>query len=323
MNQDARKRLLWIKLFEETENSGVVCRRCGISRPTLRKWLRRYQKSGLEGLKSQNRRPLRSPAKKIFPEQEQWILDLRRSRNWGARCIQNELKRIYEFNLSLASIHKILTKNAVKPLVRLRRGLHQKRYNRPIPGDRIQMDTCKIALSLYQYTALDDCAWYLVLALFPRWNGESTLEFLEKAIEEMPFPIQQIQTDREGEFFALKVQKRLLEYQIKFRPIRPGSPHLNGKVERAQKTALSEFYVTADLKSNELSDQMQEWQHFYNWYRPHGSLNGKSPMDRFFELFDKMPFSDEIEAYYDPSKGRIREQNYRIDLLVRRMKRCL
>jgi transposase InsO family protein len=185
------------------------------------------------------------------------------------------------------------------------------------------MDTCKIAPSLYQYTAIDDCTRYQVLALFPRRNAESTLEFFEKAIEEMPFPVQRIQTDRGGEFFAQKVQKRLLEYHIKFRPTKPGSPHLNGKVERAQKTVLNEFYPTADLKSSDLVDQLQEWQHFYNWHRPHGSLNGKTPMDRFFELIDKTPFSDEIEAYYDPSKEGIREQNYRIDLLLRRMKRCL
>jgi len=323
MNQEAKKRLSWIKLFEEIQNAGIVCRRCGISRPTLRKWVRRFQNRGWEGLISEDRRPLHSPATKIFTEQEQWILDLRKDRNWGARCIQNELKRIREFNLSLASIHKVLTKHRVKPLVRLRRGLHQRRYSRPIPGDRVQMDTCKIAPGRYQYTAIDDCTRYQVLALFPRRNAEGTLEFLEKAIEEMPFPIQRIQTDRGGEFFALKVQKRLLEYHIKFRPTRPNSPHLNGKVERAQKTDLNEFYATVDLKSSDLEDQLQEWQHFYNWHRPHGSLNGKTPMDRFFELIDKTPFSDEIDAYYDPSKERIQEQNYRIDLQLRRVKRCL
>lgn len=323
MNQESKKRLLWIKFFEETQNAGIVCRRCGISRPTLRKWVQRYQESGLEGLASQNRRPLRSPAKKIFSEQEQWILDFRSDRNWGARCIQNELKRIHGFNLSLASIHKVLVKNGVKPLIRLRRGRRQKRYNRPIPGDRVQMDTCKIVPGLYQYTAIDDCTRYQVLGLFPRRNAESTLEFLEKAIEEMPFPIQRIQTDRGGEFFAQKVQKRLLEYQIKFRPIKPGSPHLNGKVERAQKTVLNEFYTTVDLTSGGLLDELQQWQHFYNWHRPHGSLNGKSPMDRFFELIHKTPFSDEVEAKYDSSKEVIRERNYRIDLLVRRVKRCL
>jgi hypothetical protein len=52
------------------------------------------------------------------------------------------------------------------------------------------------------------------------------------------------------------------------------------------------------------------------------NLRQKS-LDRFFELIDKTPFLDEIEAYYDPSKEGIREQNYRNDLLLRRMKRCL
>lgn len=36
-------------------------------------------------------------------------------------------------------------------------------------------------------------------------------------------------------------------YGIKFRPNKPGSPHLNGKVERSQKTDKSEFYPTIDV----------------------------------------------------------------------------
>lgn len=34
---------------------------------------------------------------------------------------------------------------------------------------------------------------------------------------------------------------------IKFRWNNPGSPHLNGKVERLQKTYKNEFYLTRDL----------------------------------------------------------------------------
>lgn len=48
MNREIRQRLKWIKLYEETKNAGLVCRRCGISRPTLRKWLSRYKEQGLE-----------------------------------------------------------------------------------------------------------------------------------------------------------------------------------------------------------------------------------------------------------------------------------
>jgi transposase InsO family protein len=62
-------------------------------------------------------------------------------------------------------------------------------------------------------------------------------------VEEMPFAIQHIQTDRGGELFAEKVQHWLAEHMIKFRPMPPRSPDLNGKLERSQLTDLQEFRV--------------------------------------------------------------------------------
>lgn len=114
-----------------------------------------------------------------------------------------------------------------------------------------------------------------------------------------------------------------MEYGIKFRPIKPASPHLNGKVERSQRTDLEEFYATIDLNSCTLEEQLQEWQHYYNWDRPHGSLNGKTPIDKLCELIDVTPVWEETTASYDAAKERIREQNYRADLALRKLKRCL
>ena len=51
---DARTRLGWIRLYERVRNAGLVCRRCGISRPTLRKWWRRYQAEGEAGLEARS-----------------------------------------------------------------------------------------------------------------------------------------------------------------------------------------------------------------------------------------------------------------------------
>ncbi|MEM1043877.1 MAG: helix-turn-helix domain-containing protein, partial [Bacteroidota bacterium] len=45
-----KARLTWVKLYQETGNASFVCRRCGISRPTLRKWWTRYQAEGEAGL---------------------------------------------------------------------------------------------------------------------------------------------------------------------------------------------------------------------------------------------------------------------------------
>ena len=112
----------------------------------------------------------------------------------------------------------MLTRHDVKPIVFQRKKKDFIRYQRPIPGDRVQMDTCKIAPGIYQYTAIDDCSRYRVLDVFNRRSAANTLIFIDKVIEEMPFPIQRIQTDRGTEFFAEKVQRKLMDYGIKFRP---------------------------------------------------------------------------------------------------------
>ncbi|WP_241025535.1 DDE-type integrase/transposase/recombinase, partial [Burkholderia sp. Ac-20384] len=188
-----------------------------------------------------------------------------------------------------------------------------KRYSRPVPGDRVQMDTMKIARGAYQYTAIDDCSRFRVLALYPRRNARNTLFFLDRVIEEMPFPIQRIQTDRGGEFFAESVQRRLMSECIKFRPIPPRSPHLNGKVERSQLTDLNEFWSHHPPAEDGIGHRIEEWQFNYNWRRPHGSLGGKTPVDRIAELSEITPLTEEVGSAFDETKERIRHREWRVD----------
>ena len=256
MDREIQRRLQWVQLYQETGDAGLVCRRCGISRPTLRKWWKRFQQDGESGLVNRSRRPHHSPNTKVGQQEEQLILNLRKTRNLGARRIQSELKRLHEISLS---VHKVLQKHAVKPVKKYRRKTNYLRYACPIPGERIQMDTCKIAPGLYQYTAVDDCTRYRVLRLYTRRTAANTLDFLDCVIEEMPFPVQRTQTDRGREFFAVKVQERLKQYSIKFRPNKPGSPHLNGKVERSHQTDRAEFYATVDLTTDNLDLLLAEW----------------------------------------------------------------
>ena len=321
MDRDVRMRLLWVELFYKSGDAGLTCRRCGISRPTLRKWARRFDADGLDGLKGLSRRPKTSVNLKVKPFEERLILDLRNNRNLGARRIQNELVHLHNCRLSLATIHKVLKRNAVKPLKRPQRKRLLKRYSRPVPGDRVQMDTMKVAPGLYQYTAVDDCSRWRVLGLYSRRTAANTLDFLERVCEEMPFPIQRIQTDRGREFFANKVQACLMEWAIKFRPVKPRSPHLNGKVERSQKTDLVEFWATADFSDPELAVRLEEWQFHYNWHRPHGSLGGKMPVDRVCELLEITPLTEEVWESFDPEKERFQEADYQLDQWLRKLKR--
>jgi hypothetical protein len=58
----------------------------------------------------------------------------------------------------------------------------------------------------------------------------------------------------------------LHEHFIKFRPIKPKTPHLNGKVERRQQTDKVEFWALFDLSDDSLNLNTLaiDWQDFYN-----------------------------------------------------------
>ncbi len=140
------------------------------------------------------------------------MLQMRKERKLGHRRMQSELYRLHDKRLSLATIHKLLARLGLRQLSPKRSWRKQRRksYSRPIPGDRVQIDVCKILPGLYQYTAIDDCSRYKVIALYQRKIATNTLNFLERVMEEMPFPIQRVQTDRGREFFAVKVQQCLM-----------------------------------------------------------------------------------------------------------------
>jgi transposase InsO family protein len=135
-------------------------------------------------------------------------------------------------------------------------------------------------------------------------------------LKNFPSQFRGFRTDRGREFFAYSFQEKLMEYAIKFRPVRPASPYLNGKVERSQRTDLDEFYRTADLKSSDLSQRLEEWQNHYNQYRVHGSLNGRTPWEAWLERLSLTPFRDAVEAAYSLPAERIRHPHYQTDLLL-------
>ena len=162
-DRDERCRLSWIVAYRERPDAGAVCRRFGISRPTLRKWLRRYEAEGEVGLRALSRRPHHFPAQKVDEALQAAILDLRRARRLGAKRLRNELQRLHGVRLSAATVHKVLVQHGLSVLPTRKRSRHKpKRYNRPVPGDRVQMDTCKIRPGLYQFSAIDDCSRFLV-----------------------------------------------------------------------------------------------------------------------------------------------------------------
>jgi hypothetical protein len=152
--------------------------------------------------------------------------------------------------------------------------------------------------------------------VYKRANGTNTLDFLARLVEEMPFPIQRIQSDRGGEFFAETVQIWLADNLIKFRPNPPRSPHLNGKVERSQSTDLQEFWARQDPRAADIGQQIQTWQFDCNWRRPHGSLGGKRPVDSLSEVSADTPMNEVVASAYDRTRERLKYRNFKVDRVL-------
>jgi transposase-like protein len=134
----------WVRLYEETGNAGVVCRCCGISRPTLRKWWRRYQAEGVAGLEERSRRPRSSPGRKVLEREERLILQLRRERKLGLKRLRIELIRCHGLRLSLDTLHKVLVPPRPEPAAtpeaqaQGHQALQPTRPGRPRPARHLQ-----------------------------------------------------------------------------------------------------------------------------------------------------------------------------------------
>lgn len=316
LKADAREK--WVTLYKQIGNVSVAARRCGIARSTLQRWIKRQEENLFT---DRSHRPHRLGRQKYRPEDEALVLKVRDEFKYGKLRICSHLFRLHHLKISTSTVARILEKHSVAPIRRFAKHCPPIRYAKLIPGERVQLDVCKIRAGLYQYTAIDDCTRLRVLKLYKRRSAANSIDFLDSLIEEFHYPIQRIQTDRGQEFFAVAFQQKLMDYCIKFRPIKPRSPHLNGKVERSQQTDLQEFYSTVDLRDPELDDQLSQWQFHYNYFRPHSSLGGKTPIEFASEHSAQAPFWDQVEALYDETKERIREQAYWRDLRMAKLAR--
>jgi hypothetical protein len=67
---------------------------------------------------------------------------------------------------------------------------------------------------------------------------------------------------------------------------------------------------------------LAELQFYSNWQRPHGALNGKTPMQKATELGNLTPYGDDVGNNYDPKKEWLQYQNYQVDLKMKKLKGC-
>jgi len=131
----------------------------------------------------------------------------------------------------------------------------------------------------YQYTAIDDATRIHALKINDKHNQKSAINFIEYVVEKFPFRINTIRTDRGHEFQAL-FHWHVEDNGMRHTYIKARTHQLNGKVERSHRTDKDEFYQLLSYTDNvDLNEKLKNWEHFYNFNRPHTAFDGKTPYE--------------------------------------------
>ena len=272
-----------LAVIEYAKQSGIkpASRRFGLSRPTVQRWCRDWQRAGIQGLVP--RYPARR-RRRIGEDVVALITQARLEHQFGSgRRIW--LERVHHVRVATETIQRVFRDIGVPHLVktRRRRPKQLRLFEKERPGDSVQVDVKVVPRSRskgFQYTAIDDCTRLRVLRLYRRQNHRSSLAFLRELTEAFPFPIRKIQVDNGAEFpltFALACQ----DLGARVRYIQPRRPQQNGKVERSHRLDDEEFwhrYVGQDFDA--ATGDLAAWEYRYNHERFSMALRGRTPMEK-------------------------------------------
>jgi transposase InsO family protein len=259
-----------------------------VPRATFYRWKKAYAENGKAGLV--RKKPIaKSHPRQIPPEIVEKILHLRRTYHLGPQRITWYLERYHGFQTSCSSVYRTLVRHDMRRLPKKvgRRAIHTRRYAKQVPGHHIQVDvkflTLKTAdgnkIRRFQYTAIDDATRVRALKIYKRHTQKNAIDFIDYAIEKFPFRIHTVRTDRGHEFQA-HFHWHVEDTGIRHVYIKPRSPQLNGKVERSHRSDQEEFYQLLTYTDDvDLNKKLAQWENFYNYDRPHGAHNGKTPYE--------------------------------------------
>ena len=274
-------------------NAAKACREFEVPSSSFYEWKKAFELNGMEGLVRKKPIPKSHP-KKIPEEVAQKVLHLRRTYQLGPERIMWYLERYHGIKISESSVSRILVRNGVNRLPKTapRRAIHTKRYAKMVPGHHIQVDVKFLWLKdaggerirRFQYTAIDDATRIRALRVYQIHTQKNAIDFIDYVIEKFPFRIHTIRTDRGHEFQA-QFHWHVEDKGIRHVYIKPRSPQLNGKVERSHRTDQEEFYQLLTYTDDvDLNKKLEAWEQFYNYDRPHGAFDGKTPYEALRNL---------------------------------------
>lgn len=297
-SEETRKReaavLRWRQAMADGLTAEQAAHAVGATRSTLYRWEDRPE--------PQSRRPTTTRKRNWPPALLEAIKRLRDDFPMWGKAKLGPLLRLEGFAVSDSTVGRILAwlveKGRIIPVPTLRRRPKAQRRSVPgrpharrlpkghkplKPGEIVQIDTVFInpepGKSIKHFTAYCPVAKWTVGKAVNRATARSARAFLDKVIADMPFTVKAIQVDGGSEFRA-EFEQACADKGLTLFELPPKRPQLNGAVERCNGAWRYEFYSVYDLEPSveAINPILNAFQNIYNKHRPHGALDGMTPM---------------------------------------------
>lgn len=294
-------------LIADRRDSGVteavVAGQLGVDRKTVRKWTKRKRTEGDAGLQDRSSRPHTTPTA-LPAEWKAAVEALRR-----IRFTQAQIAELLK--LSKSRVQRTVAAVGLAKLSALEPPVPENRYERKRPGEMIHVDTKKLARFFqpghrvtgdrtdrrnqrhkgyeFLHVAIDDRTRLAYAELLPDEKGPRCADFLRRAARFFARHgigrIERVMSDNGSGYRSNEFKQALLELDAKHKRTRPYTPRTNGKAERFIQTLLRLWaYVRPYNSSDERAAALSPWLRWYNRQRPHGSLEGKAPIEMLKQL---------------------------------------
>jgi transposase InsO family protein len=253
-----------------------------VSRQTASKWVHRFLAEGAEGLKDRSTRPHRVP-RRVPAAIVRRIERLRRQRLGSHRIA-------WVLGLARSTVHRVLCRLGLQRLSRLDPKPAANRYEWPVPGDLVHLDTKKLGrMGGRSGKRFDPRQRGVDRDVDERPSGpvrtsETTVGFFLRArsfYAGVGIEVRRVLTDNGNPYRSTIFPAELTELGIRHIRTRPSTPRTNGKAEAMVKILLNGWAYARPFRSDEArSAALPRFVDLYDHARPHGGLNGARPIDR-------------------------------------------
>jgi len=268
-----------------------------VSRQTASKWVRRFLDEGEAGLRDRSTRPLRTRPR-VPASIVRKIARLR-----AARLGTHQIAWL--LGMARSSVYVVCRRLGLGRLGPIEPRPEPNRYEWPVPGDLVHLDTKKLGRMgsrtgkrfdptqrgrtrrlgwTVVHIAIDDHSRLAYVEELPDEFGETAAAFLAHALEHfasLGITVRRVMTDNGSPYVSKAFAQEIAVRELRHIRTRPYTPRTNGKAEAMVKILLNGWaYARPYGNDARRSAALPRFIRFYNHERPHGGLNGARPIDR-------------------------------------------